>query len=83
MVKERTGNLRTYDLLKFRRSNQGTNFNQKPIVDIGEKVTKGQVIADGPSTDQGEIASARTSSSPTCRGRATTTRTRSSSRSAW
>ncbi|HWL91266.1 MAG TPA: DNA-directed RNA polymerase subunit beta, partial [Actinomycetota bacterium] len=56
VVKEKTGKLRTYDLIKFRRTNQGTNFNQKPVVDIGEKVAKGQVIADGPSTDQGEIA---------------------------
>jgi DNA-directed RNA polymerase subunit beta len=56
VVKEKTGKVRTYDLIKFRRTNQGTNFNQKPVVDIGEKVAKGQVIADGPSTDQGEIA---------------------------
>jgi DNA-directed RNA polymerase subunit beta len=56
VVRERTGKLRTYDLIKFRRTNQGTNFNQKPVVDIGAKVTKGQVIADGPSTDEGEIA---------------------------
>jgi len=56
VVKEKTGKLHTYDLIKFRRTNQGTNFNQKPVVDIGEKIAKGQVIADGPSTDQGEIA---------------------------
>ena len=56
VVKEKNGNLRTYDLIKFRRTNQGTNFNQKPVVDIGEKIAKSQVIADGPSTDQGEIA---------------------------
>ncbi len=56
VVKERTGNLRTYDLVKFRRSNQGTNINQKPVVTIGDKITKGQVIADGPSTEAGEIA---------------------------
>jgi DNA-directed RNA polymerase subunit beta len=55
-VKEKTGKLRTYDLIKFRRTNQGTNFNQKPVVDIGDKVAKGQVIGDGPSTDAGEIA---------------------------
>ena len=55
-VKERTGALRTYDLIKFRRSNQGTNINQKPIVTAGDKVVKGQVIADGPSTEAGEIA---------------------------
>jgi DNA-directed RNA polymerase subunit beta len=56
VVKERTGNLRTYELVKFRRSNQGTNVNQKPIVSAGDKVAKGQVIADGPSTEAGEIA---------------------------
>jgi DNA-directed RNA polymerase subunit beta len=55
-VKERAGNLHTYDLIKFRRSNQGTNINQKPIVQTGDKIVKGQVIADGPSTDMGEIA---------------------------
>jgi DNA-directed RNA polymerase subunit beta len=56
VVKERTGNLKTYDLVKFRRSNQGTNINQKPVVTIGDRVVKGQVIADGPSTEAGEIA---------------------------
>ena len=56
VVREKNGKPRTYDLIKFRRTNQGTNFNQKPVVDIGDKVAKGQVIADGPSTDQGEIA---------------------------
>jgi DNA-directed RNA polymerase subunit beta len=56
VVREKTGKLRNYDLIKFRRTNQGTNFNQKPLVDIGDRVAKQQVIADGPSTDQGEIA---------------------------
>src|SRR3989442_1782824 len=56
VVKERAGNLRTYDLVKFRRSNQGTNINQKPVVTIGDRVAKGQVIADGPSSEAGEIA---------------------------
>ncbi|HHX92331.1 MAG TPA: DNA-directed RNA polymerase subunit beta [Clostridiales bacterium] len=49
----------TYKLLKYKRSNQGTCFNQKPIVDLGERVEAGEVIADGPSTDQGEIALGR------------------------
>jgi len=49
----------TYKLLKFARSNQGTCINQRPIVKEGEEVTKGQVIADGPSTDLGEIALGR------------------------
>jgi DNA-directed RNA polymerase subunit beta len=56
VIRSRTGNLKTYKLLKFRRSNQGTCINQKPIVDVGDKVAKGQVIADGPSTEFGELA---------------------------
>jgi DNA-directed RNA polymerase subunit beta len=46
----------TYRLAKFARSNQGTSFNQKPVVDEGDRVEVGQVVADGPSTDQGEMA---------------------------
>lgn len=45
-----------YHLIKFQRSNQGTCINQKPIVRKGEKVKKGDVIADGPSTQNGELA---------------------------
>jgi DNA-directed RNA polymerase subunit beta len=45
-----------YKLIKFVRSNQGTCINQRPIVVKGEKVKKGDVIADGPSTDKGELA---------------------------
>ncbi|MDR3305974.1 MAG: DNA-directed RNA polymerase subunit beta [Clostridiales Family XIII bacterium] len=45
-----------YKLLKFKRSNQGTCINQRPIVLKGEYVEDGEVIADGPSTDQGEVA---------------------------
>jgi DNA-directed RNA polymerase subunit beta len=56
VIRSRTGELKTYGLLKFRRSNQGTCINQKPIVDVGDHVKKGQVIADGPSTEQGELA---------------------------
>ncbi|MGQ0669611.1 MAG: DNA-directed RNA polymerase subunit beta [Actinomycetota bacterium] len=56
VVRERTGSFRTYKLLKFRRSNQGTSINQKPLVEVGEKVQMRQVIADGPSTEAGEIA---------------------------
>jgi len=48
-----------YKLLKFKRSNQGTCINQKPIVKKGERVEKDQIIADGPSTDDGEIALGR------------------------
>ncbi len=50
------GGIDVYRLLKFKRSNQGTCINQRPIVDKGEKVAKGQVLSDGPSTDLGEIA---------------------------
>ena len=50
------GTRRTYRLAKFRRSNQGTCINQKPIVDEGQRVEAGQVIADGPCTDNGEMA---------------------------
>jgi DNA-directed RNA polymerase subunit beta len=45
-----------YSLRKFQRSNQNTCINQKPLVTVGDKVIKGEVIADGPSTDMGELA---------------------------
>ncbi len=45
-----------HNLVKYRRSNQNTCVNQKPIVTVGERVTKGQVLADGPGTDMGELA---------------------------
>jgi DNA-directed RNA polymerase subunit beta len=48
-----------YQLTKFKRSNQNTCINQKPIVQKGDRVTKGQVIADGPCTDKGELALGR------------------------
>jgi len=50
------GTRTTYHVQKFRRSNQGTCFNQKPIVDEGHRVEQGQVLADGPCTDDGEMA---------------------------
>ncbi len=50
------GTYRTYRLAKFRRSNQGTCINQRPIIDEGDRVEAGQVIADGPCTDDGEMA---------------------------
>ena len=55
-VKRKDGTVDAYEVAKFRRSNQGTCVNQKPIVDEGDKVEEGQVIADGPCTDYGEIA---------------------------
>ena len=48
-----------YELRKFMRSNAGTCFNQKPIVKLGQKVKAGQIIADGPSTELGEMALGR------------------------
>ncbi len=45
-----------YSLVKYRRSNQNTCVNQKPIVEVGERVERGQVLADGPATDMGELA---------------------------
>ena len=50
------GKIDVYKLLKFKRSNQGTTINQRPMVKVGEKVSRGTVMADGPSTDLGEIA---------------------------
>ncbi|MGN0114170.1 MAG: DNA-directed RNA polymerase subunit beta, partial [Acutalibacteraceae bacterium] len=50
------GELDSYELLSFIRSNQGTCINQKPIVAVGERVEKGDVIADGPATQNGEVA---------------------------
>ncbi len=50
------GTRNTYRLAKFARSNQGTSFNQKPIVNEGDRIEAGQVVADGPSTDCGEMA---------------------------
>ena len=49
----------TYNLLKFKRSNQGTCVNQRPIVSKGEHIEDGEIIADGPSTDQGDLALGR------------------------
>jgi DNA-directed RNA polymerase subunit beta len=48
-----------YSLVKFKRSNQNTCINQRPIIQVGESVKKGQVIADGPCTDRGELALGR------------------------
>ena len=56
VVREEDGSRRTYRLTKFERSNQSNCYNQKPIVNTGEHIVKGQVIADGPSTSNGELA---------------------------
>ena len=55
-VRYDSGETKDYKLIKFSRSNQGTCFNQRPIVKVGERVKEGDVIADGPSTSQGEIS---------------------------
>ncbi|MDN4593583.1 DNA-directed RNA polymerase subunit beta [Polycladomyces subterraneus] len=53
------GDLDKYKLIKFQRSNQGTCINQRPIVKVGDRVKKGDTLADGPSTEQGELALGR------------------------
>ena len=55
-IKQDDGTKKTYKLTKFLRSNQSNCYNQRPIVVKGERVEKGQVIADGPSTSNGEMA---------------------------
>jgi DNA-directed RNA polymerase subunit beta len=59
IIKTEEGKTDHYKLTKFARSNQGTCINQKPLVTKGEWVEEGQVIADGPSTEQGELALGR------------------------
>ena len=56
VIKEGTGATHSYKLIKFKRSNQGTCVNQRPIVNKGEEVHVGQVLADGPATSNGEIS---------------------------
>ncbi len=55
-IEEGKSGVDIYNLVKFQRSNQNTCINQKPIVQVGEKVARGDVLADGPSTDIGELA---------------------------
>lgn len=56
LVKDCSGNILTYYLTKFQRSNQDTCLNQKSLVSVNEKVLKGQILADGTSTESGELA---------------------------
>ncbi len=56
VIKTDDGRTETYNLIKFLRSNQGTCFNQKSLVNLGDKIKKGQIIADGPATDHGELS---------------------------
>ena len=58
-ISNKKGNVTTYKLRKFKRTNGGTCINQKPVVVTGEKVKAGDLIADGPSTDKGEMALGR------------------------
>nr|YP_010930371.1 RNA polymerase beta subunit [Ochrosphaera neapolitana]WKK50099.1 RNA polymerase beta subunit [Ochrosphaera neapolitana] len=55
-VTDKRGNMLTYPLTKYQRSNQDTCINQKPLVSTNEKIAKGQIIADGTSTEGGELA---------------------------
>ena len=55
-VRYDAGETKDYKLIKFARSNQGTCINQRPIVNAGDRVEKGDILADGPSTSNGEIA---------------------------
>jgi DNA-directed RNA polymerase subunit beta len=59
IIRADNGEVDLYSLIKFYRSNQATCINQKPIVDVGEHVKEGQIIADGPATDMGELALGR------------------------
>ncbi|MFZ5942521.1 MAG: DNA-directed RNA polymerase subunit beta [Bacillota bacterium] len=59
IIKTDEGKSETYKLTKFDRSNQGTCINQKPIIKKGQRVERGAVLADGPSTDKGELALGR------------------------
>ena len=56
VVREDSGEIKTYTLTKFKRSNSGTCTNQRPIVDKGERIEEHQIIADGPATCNGEIS---------------------------
>lgn len=56
---ETKGNLDKYRMLKYIRSNQGTCYNQRPIVSVGDRVVKGEILADGPSMEKGELALGR------------------------
>ena len=58
-IKTDSGRVDHYKLIKFTRSNQGTCINQRPIVNAGDRVEKDDIIADGPSTDNGELALVR------------------------
>ncbi|MFC1670543.1 DNA-directed RNA polymerase subunit beta, partial [Spirochaetota bacterium] len=58
-VKASSGEVDEYKLRKFKRTNQGTCFNQKPFVQVGQKIKTGDIIADGPATDNGRLSLGR------------------------
>ncbi len=74
-VKYDDGDVQTYHLTKFARSNAGTCINQRPIVVVGERVDTQQIIADGPSCSGGEVALGKNVLIGFVTGKATTTRT--------
>ena len=59
IIEDKSGDEHEYKLAKFRRSNQGTCINQRPLVSTGQKIKKGDILADGASTDKGEISLGR------------------------
>ena len=59
VIKDEFGERHTYHLTKFKGSNQGTCINQRPVVSAGQKIEKGDLLADGPSTEKGEIGLGR------------------------
>ena len=59
VIKDNFGECHTYPLTKFARSNQSTCINQRPVVSAGQKIEKGDLLADGPSTEKGEIGLGR------------------------
>ncbi|MFH0977473.1 MAG: DNA-directed RNA polymerase subunit beta [Spirochaetota bacterium] len=58
-IKTSENEIDKYELLKFKRTNQGTCFNQRPVVIEGQKIKKGEIIADGPAVDNGRLAMGR------------------------
>jgi DNA-directed RNA polymerase subunit beta len=72
----------SYPIMKFARSNQGNAYNQRVLVGEGDRVEYNSIIADGPSTDQGELALGKNMLVAFMSWEGTTSRTRSSSRSA-
>ena len=71
---EKTLGRKTYKLKKFQRSNQDTCINQKPLIQEGDRIRKGDVLADGPSTDLGELALGKNLLVALCLGKVTTLR---------